>query len=33
MWRHPGNHLRDQVRRAIGCGRELMEGGFSRFLS
>lgn len=32
-WQHPGNHLRDQVRRAIGYGRALMDGGFSRFLS
>ena len=32
-WHHPGNHLRDQVRRAIGYGRALMDGGFSRFLS
>ncbi|MDE2184196.1 MAG: DUF2285 domain-containing protein [Alphaproteobacteria bacterium] len=32
-WRHPGNHLRDQVRRAIGYGRALMDGGYQRFLN
>ncbi len=32
-WRHPGDHLRDQIRRAIGYGRGLMDGGYQRFLN
>lgn len=32
-WGLPDNHLRDHVRRAIGHGRMLMEGGFARLLS
>ena len=31
-WSHSGNHLRDQVRRAIGHGRALASGGYRRFL-
>ncbi|ESZ23270.1 DUF2285 domain-containing protein [Mesorhizobium sp. L2C067A000] len=31
-WRHPGGHLRDQVRRAIQRGRFLMGGGYRQFL-
>ncbi len=31
-WNHSGNHVRDQVRRAIGHGRALMDGGYQRFL-
>jgi hypothetical protein len=31
-WSHSGNHLRDQVRRAIGRGRTLADGGYRRFL-
>jgi hypothetical protein len=31
-WNHSGNHLRDQVRRAIGHGRALASGGYRRFL-
>jgi len=31
-WSHSGNHLRDQVRRAIGHGRALAGGGYTRFL-
>jgi hypothetical protein len=31
-WSHSGNHLRDQVRRAIGHGRTLASGGYRRFL-
>ncbi|WP_425374799.1 DUF2285 domain-containing protein [Mesorhizobium tamadayense] len=27
-WSHPGNHIRDQVRRAIQRGRYLMGGGY-----
>ncbi len=32
-WNHPGGHMRDQVRRAIGYGRTLMDGGYQRFLN
>jgi len=32
-WNDSGNHLRDRVRRAIRYGRELMNGGYRRFLS
>ena len=32
-WNDSGNHLRDRVRRAIRYGRELMDGGYRRFLS
>lgn len=31
-WRHPGDHLRDQVRRAVRRGRLLMAGAYRRFL-
>jgi hypothetical protein len=31
-WSHSGNHLRDQVRRAIRHGRILASGGYRRFL-
>jgi len=31
-WHHAHNHLRDHVRRAITAGRELMEGGYRKFL-
>ena len=27
-WRHPGQHLRDRVRRAVRRGRALMNGGY-----
>ena len=32
-WNDSGNHLRDRVRRAIRYGRELMDGGYRRFLT
>lgn len=32
-WRHPGEYLRDHVRRAIRRGRALMNGGYRRFLT
>lgn len=32
-WRHPGDHLRDQVRRAVRRGRVLMEQGYRAFLN
>jgi hypothetical protein len=32
-WGLPDNHLRDHVRRAIGHGRMLMNGGFARLLA
>jgi len=32
-WMHPGDNLRDQVRRAIRYGRDLMADGYKRFLS
>lgn len=32
-WNHPGGNMRDQVRRAIGYGRTLMDGGYQRFLN
>lgn len=32
-WTDSGNHLRDRVRRAIRYGRELMDGGYRRFLT
>jgi hypothetical protein len=32
-WMDPRNHLRDQVRRAVHYGRDLMTGGYKRFLS
>lgn len=32
-WMDPRNHLRDQVRCAIHYGRDLMGGGYKRFLS
>ena len=32
-WNDTGNHLRDRVRRAIRYGRELMDGGYRRFLN
>ncbi|MDE2135727.1 MAG: DUF2285 domain-containing protein [Alphaproteobacteria bacterium] len=31
-WRDPGDHLRDQVRRAVRYGRDLMENGYREFL-
>jgi hypothetical protein len=31
-WSHPGGHLRDQVRRAIRRGRNLMDGGYLKLL-
>jgi len=31
-WRHPGQHLRDQVRRAVKRGYQLMNGGYLRLL-
>jgi hypothetical protein len=31
-WADPGDHLRDNVRRAIKRGRSLMNGGYSKFL-
>lgn len=31
-WSHPGAHLRDQVRRAIRRGRDLMNGGYLKLL-
>lgn len=31
-WRDAGEHLRDQVRRAVRRGRLLMAGGYRRFL-
>ncbi len=31
-WSNGGEHLRDQVRRAINTGRELMEGGYRKLL-
>lgn len=32
-WRDPRDHLRDQVRRAVRYGRDLMEGGYRQFLA
>lgn len=31
-WRHPGQHLRDRVRRAVKRGRALMNGGYLALL-
>lgn len=31
-WSDPGNHMRDQVRRAIRSGRRMMAGGYRRLL-
>lgn len=31
-WRHPGQHLRDRVRRAVKRGHELMNGGYLKLL-
>lgn len=31
-WADPGNHMRDQVRRAIRSGRKMMAGGYRRLL-
>lgn len=31
-WSDSGNHLRDRVRRAVRYGRDLMDGGYRRFL-
>jgi hypothetical protein len=31
-WNHPGQHLRDRVRRAVGRGRALMNGGYLKLL-
>lgn len=32
-WSDPRDHLRDQIRRAVGRGRALMNGGYKDFLS
>lgn len=32
-WSDPGDHLRDQIRRAVRRGRALMNGGYLDFLS
>lgn len=32
-WRDPREHLRDQVRRAVRYGRDLMESGYRQFLA
>ena len=32
-WRDPRDHLRDQVRRAVRYGRDLMEAGYRQFLA
>jgi len=31
-WNHPSENLRDQVRRAVSCGQQLMTGGYRQFL-
>jgi hypothetical protein len=31
-WRHPGQHLRDRVRRAVSRGHTLMNGGYLSLL-
>jgi len=31
-WHHPHNYLRDHIRRAIAYGRDLMNGGYVKFL-
>jgi hypothetical protein len=31
-WTDPGNHLRDQVRRAVTRGKALMNGGYRQLL-
>lgn len=31
-WSHPGNHMRDHVRRAVLSAREMMESGYRRLL-
>lgn len=31
-WNDPGEHMRDQVRRAVHYGRGLMDGGYRQFL-
>ena len=31
-WRHPGQHLRDRVRRAVSRGHALMNGGYLTLL-
>jgi hypothetical protein len=31
-WRHPGQHLRDRVRRAVRRGQTLMNGGYLTLL-
>ncbi|WP_353642538.1 DUF2285 domain-containing protein [Mesorhizobium sp. WSM2239] len=31
-WMHPGDHLRDHIRRAVRRGRALMNGGYRDFL-
>ncbi|WP_453973909.1 DNA -binding domain-containing protein [Amorphus sp. MBR-141] len=31
-WTHPGDHLRDRIRRAVRRGRSLMNGGYRSFL-
>jgi len=32
QWNNPGEHLRDQVRRAVSYGRKLVSGGYRQFL-
>ncbi len=32
-WSDTGDHLRDQIRRAVRYGRDLMEGGYRQFLT
>ncbi|MFN3225792.1 MAG: DUF2285 domain-containing protein [Hyphomicrobiales bacterium] len=32
-WSDPGDHLRDQIRRAVRRGHALMNGGYKDFLS
>ena len=31
-WNDPGENLRDRVRRAVKRGRDLMNGGYLKFL-
>ena len=32
QWNDPRDHLRDQIRRAVYYGRNLMTGGYRQFL-
>lgn len=32
-WSDPRDNLRDQVRRAVRCGKDFMEGGYRQFVS